>query len=292
MPARRPFCKRAVPHGGGWRLAAGASRGASVTAGELATRLRRVEIAVLMPAYNEAARLGRTLDELREVRGATVFLVDDGSDLPVDPDDFTRGLRVVLARHAVNLGQGAALETARRLALDPRFAPPGGFDVFVTMDADGQHRAADVVALAEAIAAGADVALGDRFAGRSNVPTSRRLLLAAARLFERLTRASRGLRLSDAHNGLRAFGPRAIGRMRIRQNRMAHASELTRRISRAARTVGADGARALRVVEVPVAVRYTEESLAKGQSATGALAIVVDLLHGFLFDERSGEAGE
>lgn len=227
-----------------------------------------------MPAFDEAGRLARTLEELAGV-GVTVFLVDDGSEVPIDAAELPRGVRIVLARHVVNLGQGAALETARRLALEPRFSPLGGFDAFVTMDSDGQHRASDVLALAEAIAAGADVALGNRFAGCSNVPFSRRMLLRLARVFERVTT---GIRLSDAHNGLRAFGPRAIERMRIRQNRMAHATELTRRISRASRS-------GLRVVEVPVSVRYTEESLAKGQGATGAFAILVDLFQGYLFED-------
>jgi hypothetical protein len=146
------------------------------------------------------------------------------------------------------------------------------------MDSDGQHRPSDVLALGDAIAAGADVALGDRFAGGSVVPRSRRALLAFARAFER---ATTGLRLSDVHNGLRAFGPRAIGEMRIRQNRMAHATEISQSISRASADRAADDA--LRVVEVPVSVRYSGESLAKGQRASGAIAIVVDLFHGFLF---------
>jgi polyprenyl-phospho-N-acetylgalactosaminyl synthase len=189
------------------------------------------------------------------------------------------GMRIIVARHAANLGQGAALETARRLALEPRWAPPEGpFEAFVTMDSDGQHRASDVFALADAIAKGAEVALGDRFAGGSHVPVSRRALLALARAFER---ATTGLRLSDVHNGLRAFGPRAIAQLRIRQNRMAHATEISRSISRASAGRGKDDT--LRVIEVPVSVRYTDESLAKGQRASGAVAIVVDLLHGFLF---------
>jgi glycosyltransferase involved in cell wall biosynthesis len=236
--------------------------------------MRFVQIAVLMPAFDEAGRLTRTLEELSGT-GVTVFLVDDGSEVPIEPSALPAGVRVVLARHEVNLGQGAALETARRLALDPRFCPEAGFDAFVTMDADGQHQASDVLALAQAIAGGADVALGDRFAGGSNVPASRRVLLGLARVFERLTT---GMILSDAHNGLRAFGPSAVRRMQIRQNRMAHATELTRRISWAAR-------RGLTVVEVPVSVRYSAESLAKGQGATGAFAILVDLLHGYLFEE-------
>lgn len=230
----------------------------------------RVRIAILMPAYDEGERLPRTLADLARVADhadVTVFVVDDGSPHPVSARAIAQAAgpsTVVLARHEVNLGQGAAIETARRLALQN-----GKFDVFVTMDADGQHRAEDVLAVARAVVdGGADVALGDRFAGGSNVPASRRLLLTGARLFER---ATTGVRLSDAHNGLRAFGPRVIERMRLRQNRMAHATEITLRIAR------------FRIVEVPVSVRYDDELLAKGQRATGAVAVLVDLLHGFLF---------
>ena len=232
-----------------------------------------MKLAVLMPAWNEGERLARTLAELSEKRAdaeITVFLVDDGSDLEIAPA-APKGLRVVLARHPVNLGQGAALETARRLATSGGW---GTFDAFATMDGDGQHRPEDVLAAASAVADGrADVALGDRFAGGSNVPASRRLLLRLARLFER---AATGLALADAHNGLRAFSPRAARALRIRQNRMAHATEITRFIAR----------EKLSVVEVPVTLRYSDESLEKGQSASGAVAILVDLLQGFLFGER------
>jgi polyprenyl-phospho-N-acetylgalactosaminyl synthase len=235
-----------------------------------------------MPAYNEGERLSETLRDLaaRSAEGGhriTVFVVDDGSTPAIDAGVAPRSdesFRLVLARHPVNLGQGAAIETARRLALDPRWAD--GFDAWVTMDSDGQHRAEDALALAARVVEGADVALGDRFAGASEVPASRRVLLQLARVFERWTT---GLVLSDAHNGLRAFGPRAIVQMRLRQNRMAHATELTRRISTASR------AEPLRLVEVPVSVRYTDATLAKGQTAGGAIAILVDLFQGFLFGE-------
>ena len=244
-----------------------------------------------MPTFNEEERLGETLADLRatflDASSAsccevTVFVVDDGSMPPIDQAAARSAapfLRIVFARHAVNLGQGAALETARRLALAAPWQPAAGaFDAFVTMDSDGQHRARDVLAMARAIEAGADVALGDRFKGGSKVPGTRRLLLACARAFERVTT---GLQMSDVHNGLRAFGPRAIGVIRIRQNRMAHATEISRRIARAA--AQRDPLDVLRVVEVPVAVLYTRASLAKGQRASGAIAIVMDLFYGFLF---------
>ena len=231
--------------------------------------------AILMPVYDEASRLGRTLAAVRDVSssmgGVTVFLVDDGSPSPVDAARIPAGtasFHVVLARHPVNLGQGAALETARQLALRA-----GGFDVFVTMDSDGQHAAGDAASLVQAIRAGADVAFGNRFLGASRVPFARRALLFAARLFERVLT---GLRLTDAHNGLRAFCPRALARIPIRQNRMAHATEIKQRV---ARTHG------LTLVEVPVTVRYAADTSAKGQRASGAALILRDLLGQYLFGE-------
>ena len=53
-------------------------------------------------------------------------------------------------------------------------------------------------------------------------------------------------------------------------DRMAHASELMDQIRESR----------MRFVEIPVRIRYTEYSLAKGQSARGAFRIVVDYLLG------------
>jgi glycosyltransferase involved in cell wall biosynthesis len=234
-----------------------------------------MSVAILMPAYDEAAALGKALAAVREraaeLGGVTVFLVDDGSASPVLPEELpapTPVFRIVLARHSLNLGQGAALETARQLALRD-----GAFAAYVTMDADGQHRVEDAVALARAIEAGADVAFGNRFLGDSNVPPLRHLLLRAARVFER---ALTGLRLADAHNGLRAFSRRALELVPIRQNQMAHATEIKQRVSRAAELV---------IVEVPVSVRYTSETLQKGQTSLGAVVILRDLALQYLFGD-------
>jgi glycosyltransferase involved in cell wall biosynthesis len=230
----------------------------------------RREVAILMPVRDGADALVATLDTLSAQREAiTVFLVDDGSEPAIDPRALpprTDTFRVVLARHVVNLGQGAALETARQLAL--RDATP--FTAYVTMDADGQHRAADALALARAIEDGADVAFGNRFLGDSNVPPARRAVLFVARWFER---AITGLRLADAHNGLRAFGRAALERVCIRQNRMAHATEIKFLV------------RKLRIVEVPVSVRYTKETLARGQQNAGAALILRDLMLQYLFGD-------
>ena len=229
-------------------------------------------VAILMPCHNGTAALRATLESLRaRDESITVFLVDDGSEPAIDARDLpapTKTFRVVLARHVVNLGQGAALATARQLAL----RDATHYAAYVTMDADGQHRASDALALARAIDEGADVAFGNRFLGDSNVPSSRRAILFLARWFER---AITGLRLADAHNGLRAFGRAALERVQIRQNRMAHATEIKLLVSRAK----------IRIVEVPVSVRYTKESLARGQTNAGAALILRDLMLQYLFGE-------
>jgi hypothetical protein len=111
----------------------------------------------------------------------------------------------------------------------------------------------------------ADFALGSRFLGSTMaLPIARRLLLRAATIFTQLTT---GLRLTDTHNGLRAMTRRGAGAIRLRQNRMAHASEILAQIA----------ASGLPYVEVPVRIEYTAYSLAKGQRLGDALAILFDL---------------
>jgi glycosyltransferase involved in cell wall biosynthesis len=212
---------------------------------------------IVIPAYNEAGAIGRVIAGLRPL-GHRIIVVDDGSR------DATAALAAeagaALVRHPINLGQGAALQTGIDYAL------LNGARVIVTFDADGQHRPADVPCLVEALAnSHAEFALGSRFlGGTSNIPATRRLLLRAATLF---TRATTRLSLTDAHNGLRAMTKRGAANIRLRQNRMAHASELLAQIAESG----------LPYVEVPVTIEYTRYSLAKGQKTSDSIAILVDL---------------
>jgi polyprenyl-phospho-N-acetylgalactosaminyl synthase len=212
---------------------------------------------IVIPAYNEVAIIGRVVGDLVE-RGYAVVVVDDGSD---DATGMTaRAAGAAMVTHPFNLGQGAALQTGIAFALMQ------GADYLVTFDADGQHRAADIDGLVHALLAqNADFALGSRFLGTApDMPASRRLLLKAATWF---TRATTGLCITDTHNGLRAMTRRGASRIKLRQNRMAHASEILHAVARSG----------LRYVEVPVTVDYSAYSLAKGQRLTDSLRILVDL---------------
>lgn len=207
----------------------------------------------IVPAYNEEDRIGPVIDGVRRFTPHIVVVDDASSD---------RTAQVALGRdawvitHAVNLGQGAALQTGIDFALGR------GAACLVTFDADGQHQPEDIPRLVEALrAADAEFALGSRFLGSADgIPWTRRLMLRGATWF---TRALSGVAVSDTHNGLRAMTHRGAHALRIRFNRMEHASEILDAIGRSG----------LKYVEVPVRIRYTAATLAKGQRTAAAMGI-------------------
>jgi polyprenyl-phospho-N-acetylgalactosaminyl synthase len=241
-------------------------------------------IAVLVPAFNVSPwpvpmleRVAAGFSALGDRFDARVWLVivDDGSRVAGTELDAHRdrlaalGCPVVRARHCLNRGQGAALQTALALARSPAVDA----EFFVTMDADGQHDAGDLPRLLEpVIEQGFNIAFGNRFADGSStastLPRLRRAILRGAAVFER---AISGLRLDDAHNGLRAFDRTTADAIELRQDRMAHATEFKQIVAR----------RRLRYAEVPVRITYTEETLRGGQGNLNAINVLRELTRGW-----------
>lgn len=215
---------------------------------------------VVVPAYNEGARLSRVLADLSPT-GHRVVVVDDGSSDRTSEVAHRAGCYVL--SHAFNRGQGAALQTGMSFALRE------GADVIVTFDADGQHQTSDLPALIEPVLSGrCDVALGNRFLSRrSNVPPVRKVILQLGRVFTLLTA---GLRVGDCHNGYRAFSRKGAAAVSLKQDRMAHASEIYDQIRQAK----------LSYEEVPVTIRYSEETLAKGQKLSNSVSVLFHYLYG------------
>lgn len=215
---------------------------------------------LVVPAYNEGAVLLGVIGEARK-SFSHVVVVDDCSKDDTFAMAMAAGAQVV--RHPINLGQGAALQTGISFALSR------GARALATFDADGQHRAEDVRKMVERLATSdLDLVIGSRFLGDSStVPAGRRLLLRAAVLFTWLTS---GVKLTDAHNGLRVLSAEAARRVHLRQNRMAHASEFVNILKR----------ERFKFAEHPVTIVYTEHSIAKGQSWASSFAILRDLFMG------------
>lgn len=216
---------------------------------------------VVIAAYQEARTIGTVVARLVDDHWHVV-VVDDGSEDDTAACALAAGAWVL--RHAVNVGQGAALATGFVYASrDPavRFV--------VTFDADGQHDPGAVPRLIAPLASDtADVTLGSRFLepdGLGSIPASRKVLL---RLATRLARWTTGLKLTDTHNGMRGFRCDVLSRLVLQQDRMAHASEIQAEVARLR----------LRYQEVPVRVSYTPYSLSKGQGLIDAVSVLWDLL--------------
>jgi glycosyltransferase involved in cell wall biosynthesis len=220
---------------------------------------------VIIPVFNDVTTIRQVVEAFLTATPFTVIVVDDGSTTSIN--HALAGLPIIVLRHRVNMGQGAALQTgfvyARRLQPD----------IVVTFDADGQHSIDDLPEiLAPIVNNEADAVLGSRFIQKSKlpIPPLRKTILQAARFINYLFS---GILLSDAHNGLRAFNRTALEKMTITENRMAHASEVLFEISR----------HQLRYLEVPVSIHYTGYSREKGQSAWDSIKILFDILLHKLF---------
>jgi len=155
---------------------------------------------VLVPAFNEAARIGRVLAGIRAaVPNADVLVVDDGSADDTTAVARAAGARVV--RLPFNLGAGVAAQTGYKLAVRE------GYACVVQLDADGQHEPADIPALLAVIERReADVAIGSRFLEGAATYRAGALRRTGMGLFGLLAWMLTGVRFSDVTSGFRAFG--------------------------------------------------------------------------------------
>jgi len=214
---------------------------------------------VIVPAYNEGAAIIPVLASLLST-AAAIVVVDDGST--DDTAVLARAHPVHLLRHPVNLGQGAAIQTGFDYAMRH------GAQILVTFDADGQMDENEIPKLcSELVSRDLDIVMGSRFLDEvpRRMPRLKRWVLRWAAVLSRLTT---GIRVTDAHNGFRALRRSAAMKIRLHCNRMAHASEFLYLIRQEQLSYG----------EVPVSIRYTPYSLAKGQRLSNAVNILWDLL--------------
>ena len=214
---------------------------------------------LVVPLYNEATVIGQVIDDAKGTF-TNIVCVDDGSSDGSATIARKHGARVI--EHPFNLGQGAALQTGMefvRRQTNARY--------IVTFDADGQHSVADAAAMVDrARAEDLAIIFGSRFLDdATQVGWSKKLVLKTAAA---VTKQRTGLDLTDAHNGLRLLRRDALQQVVLRQDGMAHASEI---VSQLACT-------GLPWAEMPVHIAYTDYSKAKGQSLLNSVNILVDLV--------------
>jgi glycosyltransferase involved in cell wall biosynthesis len=126
-----------------------------------------MKIIALIPAYNEAARVGDVVGRARQ-QVDEVVVIDDGSDDDTAVVAEQAGAKVL--RHEQNRGKGGAIATALDYfgRADAEFA--------ILLDADGQHDPAEIRMFVEtAQRERSDVVVGSRMRDTGDMPLVRKL---------------------------------------------------------------------------------------------------------------------
>lgn len=220
--------------------------------------MRHTDTAVVIPVYNEAKVIKGVVEKVLKTFSKVICVNDGSSD---NSSEAILSTRAILVEHPINLGQGAALQTAIEQALKDE-----AIKYIITFDADGQHSINDAENMLKVIKSKkVDIVLGSRFLGHvKNMPFSKKILLKAAVSF---TNRFSGVKLTDTHNGLRVFNRVFAKKIDITAPDMAHASEIIDKI----------GNGEWHYEEVPITIAYSDYSKAKGQSIINSVNILFDL---------------
>jgi polyprenyl-phospho-N-acetylgalactosaminyl synthase len=215
-----------------------------------------MNIFVVIPAYNEAKRIGQVLEDL-SILPYKLVVIDDASS-----DDTSKIVssypKVALLRHKINRDQGAALQTGNQYALSK------GADLIVHFDADGQFLSKEIKdVLAPIIDDNYDIVFGSRFLDKqSDIPAFKKnIIFPLARL---VNRVFLGIKTSDPQSGFRAMTREVAQRIQIEQDGKAHCSEIMAKAFDYK----------LKIKEVPITVIYHEF----GQGMGHGFKILKDIL--------------
>ncbi|RFF32034.1 glycosyltransferase family 2 protein [Wenzhouxiangella sediminis] len=175
--------------------------------------IRDHRVVVVMPAYNAARTLEKTLAEVPRDIVDEIVLVDDASQ--DDTADLARSLGIEhVIRHDENRGYGGNQKTCYRKAQEL------GADIVIMLHPDYQYSPRLIPAMAELVASGLfPVVLGSRILGggaiSGGMPVYKYL---ANRLLTAFQNLCTGAKLSEYHTGYRAFSARIIEQLDLDAN--------------------------------------------------------------------------
>lgn len=216
------------------------------------------KVFIVIPAKDEASRVAPVIRGCLHRGFPNVVVVNDGSS--DQTAEVARQAGAVVLNHVINLGAGAATQTGISYALEK------GATIIVTLDADHQHFPEDIPALLDRLTeAGADIVLGSRFLVPGNeIPILRVWFNKVGNLINYLIT---GLWVTDSQSGMKAFTATFAREAEIQEDGFEFCIELIRYASH----------HKFKLAEVPIKVRYTAETMAKGQGFLSGLKMLARL---------------
>jgi glycosyltransferase involved in cell wall biosynthesis len=213
----------------------------------------KMEIAVVIPAYNEQDRIGDTIRSLKAV-GIPTIVVDDGSKDGTYKEAKRKSSYTL--RHRINLGKGAAMKTGAEFAFE------NDFDAVIYFDADGQHDKSDIPKFVKKLHEGYDLVFGTR-AYSHDAPLVRYIGNKFASL---LVSVLFGIYVSDLICGFRAISRKGFKKIYWESTGYGVETEMVIRTSRTK----------LQWCEVPVETIYLDK--VKGVTLLDAFGILFQVI--------------
>lgn len=201
---------------------------------------------IVIPAKDESTRIGHVLHALNELDFMNVVVVDDGST--DNTANLARSYGAHVISHPINMGPGAATQTGISYALEQ------GAEYIATLDADTQHFPEDLKPLIEGIIKhNAEVVIGSRFLRENDIPLTRIFYNKIANV---VCYMATGIYLTDSQSGMKAFTAEFASSSKLYHNGFEFCIEIIRNIRK----------HKVHYVELPIQVRYTVETMQKGQN--------------------------
>lgn len=226
-------------------------------------------IVIGIPAFNEEHTIARIVLEAQKFADKVVVCDDGSTDYT---PEIAEHLGAQVVRHKKNEGYGASIKSLFACAHQLNA------DIFVTLDADGQHEPAEIPCVIKPILEGtADVVIGSRFVdkhGTAEMPLYRQI---GAKLITKMVNGSAKNGVTDAQSGFRAYSHQALDCLNFSEAGMGASVEILLNASK----------NDLRIVEVPSTCKYKNGAVATSSEhpVTHGIGVVWSLVR-LIVEER------
>ena len=200
-----------------------------------------MKITIGIPAYNEEKNIAGIISKLKKYTDSIIVCDDGSSDLT---GDISEQLGAIVIKHSKNRGYGAAIHSLFLKAKELES------DVFLTLDADGQHRVEDIPIVTDPIIKNeVDLVIGSRFLDTKSeeMPNYRKV---GIKIITKITNLSIKEKLTDSQSGFRAYSRKALQEITPTDDGMGVSTEILIKASNLE----------LKVAEVPIKVNYNGDT--------------------------------